>query len=133
MSKNVKESHTCTDACCSCRLGSEKKMLITKWSSFKELKSDTKRFENGQSQNNDVCLNSHSKRSRPDNTYIDLYWLLERCCFDVQFTCSVLIIFKEQGRRHIASLLDAIASDDSEAISFHAVSMITMLCLLFKP
>ena len=79
------------------------------------------RSKNGNDQIAPLLLYSQTKRPRADNANIDLDWLLVRFDFDVLFTCSILCIFKEQGGSHVASLLDAIVSENSEAISFHAV------------
>ena len=69
-----------------------------------------------------VCSYFYFKTPRLDIMYIDILWLLIRCDLDVQFVCTILSLFKEHGRCHIASLLDAVASDNIEAIRFHAVS-----------
>ena len=119
---NFQQCLVCKRVCCSG--GSDQKSSCTtslEHSNNNHIELNEHRSKNGNDQIAPLFLYSQTKRPRADNANIDLDWLLERFDFDVLFTCSILCIFKEQGGSHVASLLDAIVSENSEAISFHAV------------
>ena len=122
------ESHECMES--SFDAISAECKAATDWSTIRELQLYSKSFEPPHKRND--CASSCSicnPRSRQDHTYIDLHWLLERYEFDISFTCSILRIFKEQGANHMARLLKA-ASENNEAVSFHAVISSSMTLAL---